>query len=79
MVVDCSHLMVVVEECVEKEPHWDVVELPLIAPINGQVAEMQAAVDLQAQLLPRGSSRSEGILTCGGSWKWRLIHGMEFR
>ena len=60
MVVDCSHLMVVVVKYVVKEPHLDVVESLLIAPINGLVAEMQADVDLQVRLPPPGSSRSEG-------------------
>ena len=68
MVVDCSHLMVVVVEYVVKEPHLGGVESLLIAPINGLVAEMQAAVDLQVRLLPPGSSRSEG---CSHLW-WIL-------
>jgi hypothetical protein len=57
---DCSHLKVEVEACAVKVPRLDAVDSPFAAPINGKVVEMQVAEGLQVQLLPIGSSRSEG-------------------
>ena len=68
MVVDCSHLMVVVVEYVAKEPHLDVVASLVIAPTSGLVVEMQAVVDLQVRLLPPDNSRNG---ECPHPW-WNL-------
>ena len=59
MVVDCSHLMVVVVEYVAKEPHLDVVASMVIAPTSGLVVEMQVVEGLQVRLLLPDNSRSE--------------------
>ena len=59
MVVDCSHLMVVVVEYVAKEPHLDVVASLVMASTSGWVAEMQVVLELQDRLLLPDNSRNE--------------------